>query len=187
MTSITICLLSLTITTELSADVISVCEAIENRLELNGKAVKIRGVWGWSDSGSDLQAVIPCDRPTIVDGWLFSDTIDVNSGDWTVAGEYVGGGYVAKLRSLQKKHGYDVKVIATLSGRLQARAHFKTFVRFGEEFPEAYGYYSVAGLRFSRADDYQVVPYAQGELDRGYERQRRPMPKRVIPKEAPSH
>jgi hypothetical protein len=155
---------------KLRLEVMDVCDVLQEGPELNGKLVRVRGAWWIGDTGEELEATTPCKPPTIRDGWSFWDTIEV------VPHRYFGTGEAKVLRLLAKG---KVKVLVTLTGRLETSSHFQTYKdAYGAEYPRAFGH-SAARLRFSRADDFETVPYDSGELERELERGGKPWPKRV--------
>jgi hypothetical protein len=170
---LTVGILSLLTLVQLRSQTISVCEALDDGIELNGTSVKIRGIWNVGDAGQELVAVTPCKHPTIRDGWLFSDTIDV------VPYRGVGGPGADKNLRLQEANGFGFRVLATLTGKFETRSHFQTYKdAFGMINPRVFGY-SAARLRFRRSDDFEVVRYAPGEFAREMERAGKPWPKRI--------
>jgi hypothetical protein len=172
--TLTVVIFSILTLGQLRAQTISVCEALASELELNGKSVKIRGIWNFGDTGQELVAVTPCQHPTIRDGWLFPDTIEVVPRRGSL-----GLSMDMNLR-LRKKYGeWAVRVVVTLYGRFETRLLFETYRdAFGMIYPRAFQY-SAARLLSRRADDFEVVTYTPAELARELERAGKPLPKRV--------
>jgi hypothetical protein len=137
-----------------SAQTYTVCEALAHLSELNGKQVKIRGVWDIGDTGETLWSdATSCSAPTIRDGWKWRDIISLRPPE---GGPGMAGSYEA-YAALAKAHR-PCKIMATLSGRLETRDHFETkkWAR-GPEIPVGFGYY-VARLSYRQAEDMEAVP-----------------------------
>ena len=151
----------------------TVCQALANLSSLDGKKVNIRGVWKRGDAAQFLEAESPCEHPTIRDGWLWPDRINViaDQGKLSVAG------YVAERSRLLHSRGGAAKIVATLSGRFEAREHFEVWTdASGAQLPR--GYESlVAQMRFWSASHLVAVPYVTAEAER--ESERDPRPKRM--------
>lgn len=159
------------------AQTLSVCEVLTKLSELNGKTIAIRGVWGRSDAGQGLRASPACEIPTIRNRWGFFDEIDVIRD---TSPESMTS-YYAAYRDIQKRYKSDVKIFATLHGRLETREHFAMWTDgFGKQSPDVFRHYFIARLRFWSADHLKAVPYEPGEaaadLREGWGN---PYPKRV--------
>src|SRR5271169_1223730 len=105
-----------------AAQALSVCEALSELTELNGRKVKIRGLWEIGDTGQTLWSVSSCEVPTIRDGWVWRDIIRVapEHGSASIAQ------FVAKRYEMFKAHR-DAWILSTLSGRLETRDHFEVW------------------------------------------------------------
>jgi len=151
------------------AQTLTLCEALQRLSELNGKEVKIRGVWAVGDTGQDFIAIPQCPQHTIRDGWIWRDIIDVYPAD----GRASVGGFIAKYSELAKTN-HEGKVLATLTGRLETRDHFEVrTLPDGTQQPRAYRYY-VALLRYRSVEDLEVVPFGPGERGPVIEALRKP-------------
>ncbi len=172
------CFATLILVSAAVAEPLTVCEALENRLELSGKSVRIRGIWGVGDAGQELDPVVDCARPLVQDGWAFQATICVvpDQSEMSVR-EYIAANL--RLRDAHRAtHG--VGVIATLSGRLEGQPHFMTFHdAFGVELVRAFGGYAAAQMRFWKADHFEIHEYTAEEEKRGLEQARNFLPRRV--------
>jgi hypothetical protein len=156
------------------AESLSVCEALANLTLLNGKAVEVEGVWRKGDSGQQIWATSPCPRPTIRDGWQFVDAIKVTPDG---SNESVAE-YYRQLRGFARTHP-GTKIVATLSGRLEAPDHFETWTDpLGALHLRAFGSLA-ARLRFSSADGFRSISVSAEEVAREAEVLRNPQPRRV--------
>ena len=155
-------------------ETLTVCEVLANLSSLSGKKIEVRGVWKRGDAAQFLEAERPCEQPTIRDGWLWADRINViaDQGKLSVAG------YVAERSRLLERHGGHAKIIATLSGRIETREHFEIWTdAFGVQLPRGFARL-VAQLRFWSATQLVAVPYSAAELERQAS-ESDPQPKRV--------
>lgn len=161
-----------------SADPLTVCSALEDRIDLNGNVVRIRGIWSVGDSGQDLIPVIRCSRPIVQDGWVFQDMIDVvPEGDSLSVRQYVRQNLWLHDRHPETR---NIHVVATLSGRLQSRVHFESFHdAFGVELLRAYGGYAAAQLKFSTAEHFEIHQFADEEEKQLLQKAADFVPKRV--------
>lgn len=157
-----------------SAQVLTVCEALDQLSELNGKEVEIRGAWQAGDTGEWLWAPEPCSHPIVRDGWVWKNTISIKRED---ANDYRRWRTISAQWSALK-HGSPGPnlVLATLKGRLKTRDHFKVS-RFSH-LPEAYGY-SPAVLVVSKAEHLQAVPCSNEQLARAEKEAVSPWPVRI--------
>jgi hypothetical protein len=132
----------------------TVCEALMDLTDLNGKDVKIRGVFGAGHTGQELFASPPCAQPTIRDGWVWRDFISV----WPAN-----------------------KIMATLVGRLETRDHFDVRIfQDGRQVPDAYRWF-VAHLLYRVIDHFEAVPEGPQEIAQEAESRRRPYAVRAEP------
>jgi hypothetical protein len=152
-----------------SAETRTVCEALMDLSDLNGKEVKIRGNFRWSHVGQELRATPVCEHPTIRDGWMWRDAISV----WPAGGLDVVSGALAACRRVAKAHP-DGHVVVTLTGRLETRDHFeiKTFPN-GLQWPLGFGY-NVASLLYRSIDHIEAAPLQPGDLERDIDIARQP-------------
>ena len=157
-----------------NAQVLSVCDALDRLPELNGKEVQIRGAWLAGDTGEWLWAPDPCAHPVIKDGWVWKNTIAVELEESTNYRRW--GAISAQWTSLKRGGPGPTLVIATLTGHLETREHFKVS-RFSH-LPEAYGY-SAARLVVSQAEDLNAVPFTAQQLSRAEQEGISPWPVRV--------
>ncbi len=102
-----------------SAQTRTVCEALADLTDLNGHEVKIRGAFIRGDTGQELFAWPPCPQPTVRDGWVWRDIIQV----WPVDGQGSVTGALATYHEMAKAHR-DCDIVVTLEGRLETRDHF---------------------------------------------------------------
>jgi hypothetical protein len=130
-----------------SGEPYSLCEVLQDLSELANREVRIRGVWGVGDTGATLWADGRCPQPTIRDGWVWRDALEL--------APRMGDGYF-NYRRLRKANP-NANVVATLSGRLETRDRFdvRTFLD-GSQIPIAFHYY-VARLVYKRAENLEVV------------------------------
>jgi hypothetical protein len=138
--------------------------------ELNGKKIVARGVWEQGDAMRILRSEGPCEHPTIRDGWLWADIIDLvpESGKLSVAE------YVAEYRRFRTQYPRH-RIIATLTGRLETRERYEVWTTpFGVQLPRGFGRWAAAQLRFVRADHLTAVPYTDKELEEGIGRSYNP-------------
>ena len=156
---------------------LSVCDVRAGLFRLDGSDISVRGIWTHGDSGDTLRAPAACELPTVISGWRFFDGIDVipDGGKAGVAS------YIAQYRDLKRSSKTDVKVFATLQGRVETRANFQLWADgFGNQWPEVFRQFFVVRLRLVHASDLRAVPYelgeAESELRKGWGN---PLPKRV--------
>ena len=134
----------------------SVCDVLDHLSEFNGKEVRIRGIWFRGDSAEFLWSTADCDHPVIRDGWIWPNTINVGPDDMH---HFIN---VEKEIERLAQGRSPLKIIVTLTGRLETKEHFK-FDR-GPGLPQGYGD-SVAGLLFTKAEDLELVPYSQADIE----------------------
>ena len=148
----------------------SVCDVLDHLSELNGQEVRIRGIWFNGDSAEFLWSAPDCDHPVIRDGWIWGNTISVGPDDMHH--------FINVEKEIEKlTHGRGpLKIIVTLTGRLETKEHFK-FDR-GPGVPRGYGY-SAAGMVFTKAEDLEVVPYSQADIEQYEKMTRSPLPVRI--------
>jgi hypothetical protein len=152
-----------------SAEPRTVCEALRDLSDLNGREVKIRGGWGIGDAGQGLFASPACVEPIVRDGWTWRDTIRV----YPANGRDSVAGVIAKYREMRRAHPGN-KIIVTLTGRLETRDHFDVrILPDGSQVPDAFTFY-VAKLAYWRVEDLEAVPWAPGELEQRLQVDRRP-------------
>lgn len=137
---------------------ISVCDLLHGLEDLNDTEVTVRGVWAVGDAGEILYPESPCASRTVRDGWLWSDGISVVPKDASVRGFHNEYG-----RLLRTSPHQSVKIVATLTGRLETRDHFEVQkLANGKRVPRAFRFW-VAQLTYRTAADIEVVPYRRGE------------------------
>ena len=138
---------------------IGVCELLHGLEDLKGTEISVRGVWAVGDTGEILYPESPCASSTVRDGWVWSAVISVAPRDTNARGfqnEYW------RLRGGTRPH-QSVKIVATLTGRLETRNHFDVQkLANGRRVPRAFRFW-VAELTYIAAADFEVVPYRPGE------------------------
>jgi|KBSMisStandDraft_5_1062788.scaffolds.fasta_scaffold153457_4 hypothetical protein len=151
------------------AETLTVCEALANLTELNGRTVNIRGIWSVGDAHRALMAESPCEQPTVRDGWLWPDRINLVADNGQIYR------YAAEFRILLKSTPRHSPVV-TLTGRFETKKHFeiKKFPN-GSQLPQAFENL-VAQLRFWKTSDFLAVPWRTYRPDDGTVIER---PKRV--------
>jgi hypothetical protein len=153
-----------------SAQTLTVCELLRGLEDLNHTEVTVRGTWIAGHVGEVLIPTEPCGRATIRDGWIWQDAVELAAAT-REAGAFLRDYY----RLLETKRGPDdVKIVATLTGRLETRDHFKA----ENGRPVAFSYY-VAVIRYTDATDLEIVPYKPGEIERELEFRKHPAAKRI--------
>lgn len=152
---------------------LTVCQALSQLDDLNGKEVSVRGAWGIGDTGEILIALGPCEHRTVRDGWVWQDAIRVFAGAKEAAARSED---YWRLTERMRDSGSltSSRIVATLSGRLETRRHFE--VRNGR--PAAFRDF-VALLRYLSVQEMQIAPYEAGQLEWELELCRRPVPRRV--------
>lgn len=159
----------------IGARTIGVCELLRGLEDLNGTEVSVRGVWAVGDTGEILYPVSPCASPTVRDGWVWSAAISVAPKDTNarqLQNEYW------RLRGGTRPRE-PVKIVATLTGRLETRDHFEVQKRAnGRRVPRAFRFF-VAELTYWTAADFEVVPYRAGEEENEMRWRRDPWAKPV--------
>ena len=156
------------------AQPLTVCEVLSDLSGLNGKQVRIRGVWSVGDAMSGLLAVPPCERPTVHDGWEFVDGISVSHklGLRNLASAY------AEYSALARAHP-RAKILVTLTGRLDAPEHFVTWTDpWGVVRPRAFWSFP-ANLTFWNAGDLRAVTLTADEIEALTRELQHPDPRRV--------
>lgn len=153
-----------------SAQALGVCDVLRGLEDLNHKEITVRGTWIAGHVGEVLIPTQPCDHTTIRDGWVWQDAIELaatTKDPWAFLRDY--------YRLLASKPSPDdVKIVATFTGRLETRDHFK--VENGR--PVAFNY-SVALIRYRDARDLEIVPYKPGEIERELEFRKHPLARRI--------
>jgi hypothetical protein len=159
-----------------SAETRTVCEALADLGDLNGKEVRIRGAFNAGHTGQELFASPPCSQPTIRDGWVWRDFIRV----------YPAGGTTAVAGALAECHRTAVehpgcRLVVTLTGRLETRSHFDvTTFPGGLQIPVGFKWF-VARLLYRAIDGIEAVRLQPGELERDLEMRARPYAVRPAP------
>jgi hypothetical protein len=137
--------------------------------DLNGKDVKIRGVFGAGHTGQELFASPPCAQATVRDGWVWRDFISA----WPADGTASVANAIATYHQMARAHPGS-QIVVTLTGRLETRDHFdvRTFPD-GRQVPVAFKWF-VARLLYRTIDHFEAVPPELGEVERELESRRRP-------------
>jgi hypothetical protein len=138
-----------------SAKPLTVCEALGELTEHNGREVAIRGIVWVGHMGQQLTPSTACDHPVVRSGWTWRESIRLNGVSAALE----------KYYRLRKRSEVPMKIVATFYGRLETRDRFDA-IRFpdGSERPDAYGY-SVAVLRYKKAVDFEFTPYTSAEYE----------------------
>jgi hypothetical protein len=159
-----------------SAQTRTVCEALTDLSDLNGRDVNIRGVFASGDTGQVLFASPPCPQPTTRDGWAWRDVIRVYPAD----GRKSASATIADYRRMAKAHP-GCKILVTLTGRLETRDHFdvQTFPD-GFEWPVAFKWF-VARLSYRTMGHLEAIRREPGEDEQELEWRRRPYAMRARP------
>ena len=128
------------------AKVMTVCDVLRALEDVNGSEVTVRGVWSVGDQGQNLFAEAACERPTIRDGWLWADAIQVlpSSNNASSVGDYQRVATGTRPRP---------RIVATLTGTIETRDRFPVRRAVGGSVrPLGYKYF-VAVLRYRKVDD----------------------------------
>jgi hypothetical protein len=157
-----------------SAQTLTICEVLSGLEDLNHQEIKVRGSWAVGHVGEVLIATSPCNHPTVRDGWIWQDAIQV------FAQTDKAKAFADDYRRIEKSLStMNARIVATLSGRLETRNHFEIVtLPSGVKRPTAFGYF-VALLRYERVEDMTAVPFKPGESERELEIRRRPEPKQL--------
>lgn len=126
-----------------SAEPLTVCEALENRDQLRGQVISVRGIWLQSDIGEVIAPTRPCKQPTIMEGWLWSDIVFL---------EGVRGmsGAFERARGDRRRSRY---VVATFTGKFEMPRELVVWIDpFGNANPRGFGN-ALVRLRCQRPKD----------------------------------
>jgi hypothetical protein len=160
----------------LAAQTQTVCEALRDLTDINGKQVRVRGVIAIGDTGQGVFASPPCPAPTVRDGWCWQDVIAI----WPAHGRAAAASTIAELNRTRRAHP-DCKLVATVTGRLETRDRFEVrTMPDGSLRPVAFNYF-VATLKYDGITDIELVPWHPGELEKVLEAGRRPWAVRLEP------
>ena len=143
------------------AQTLSVCDALDRLSELNGRTVKISGAFSSGDMGDFLSASPACGHRIVRDGWSWISAISARLDQNPKKFAYFQGQFV-EFKSLKQAHPSE-KITATLTGTLHTMDHF----RVDRLLHRPLGFtYCVAEIVYSRMEDWRIVAYEPGELDR---------------------
>jgi hypothetical protein len=159
----------LIITTAAPAGAMDICEVLSHLSALNGKTIRVEGVWVQShSSGEYLLSQARCKEPTIRGGWQFWDAIQLVDQHGRSKGKFFNS------------RSENSKTIAIFSGRLETREYFRVRKSpLSEDLLDAFGY-SAARLVFTgRPLEVVHLPWKEGETRDWQERWRNPYPRRV--------
>ena len=172
--------LALSFCTGLSAQALTVCDVLRNLEDMNGKELRIHGYWDIGDTGQVLTPLEPCAVRTVRDGWIWADVIFLLPQDRQA--KQLNTQHSQVLEPFRRDHRLSkpVRVVATLTGRLETRDHFEVDKLIGgRRQPRTPYLYFVAMLRYRAVSDLEVVEYTSEELDRELEWRREPWAKPV--------
>ena len=148
---------------------LTVRQTLQQLSDLNGKVVQIRGFWAIGDTGQSLWADPPCSAPTIRDGWIWKDIIEITAAKGQPSA--LDGGPIYRKLSKRRRLG---KILAILTGRLRTRDRFEVkLMPDGSSRPLGFGYY-VAHLAYTQAADLEWIPITTDEQQRLFDIGRTP-------------
>ncbi len=139
----------------------TVCQALLDQTDLNGKEVSVRGAIAVGDAMRDLFASPACAQRTVRDGWIWPDAISI----WPMHGGLRTMGETITLVSRMQREHPNCKIVGTVMGRMETRSHFAVHeLPSGEVRPIGYGEF-VANLAYERIDHLEAVPLEQEEIE----------------------
>jgi len=154
----------------------TVCDVLKALEDMNGKEVTVRGNWDIGDTGQILTPVTPCAVLTVRDGWVWADVIFLLPQDREAKQLSVRHSQI--LKPFRKAPGKRVRVVATVTGRLETRDHFEFDTLIGgRRQPRTPYLYFVAMLKYRAVSDLEAVEYTSEELERELEWRREPWAK----------
>jgi hypothetical protein len=149
---------------------LTVCEALHRLDDLNGKEIKVRGVWQMGHTGRFIWSDVNCELPILRDGWVWKPFIQL----WPRGeGRRFDDDY-ERLKGKKYSAAPPSKIVATITGHLETHSHFQVSNGRPADFK-----YAAAILWYSDVEQIEKSPYTPGELERALEAGRHPYPVRT--------